>query len=270
MSSSIRISLAQVTSGPEPVDNLRIIDTYARAARESGSTLVVFPEAMMRCFGGPIRRIAEPLDGPWAEAVREIARENGITIVAGMFTPADEERVSNTLLVSGPGIEAHYDKIHLFDAFGFAESDTVAPGSEPLVLDIDGVRIGFATCYDIRFPELFQKLGDLGAQLIVVPASWGSGPGKIAQWSLLARARALDATAYVAACDQAQPPRNDGTAPLGVGHSVVSSPTGEVFGELDAAPGLLTVDIDPALVDEVRRKLPVLENRRRFQPTDGT
>ncbi|MCC9059325.1 nitrilase-related carbon-nitrogen hydrolase, partial [Neisseria gonorrhoeae] len=66
--------------------------------------------------------------------------------------------MTNTLLVTGPGIEASYDKIHLFDAFGFAESDTVAPGSDPLVVDIAGVRVGFATCYDIRFPALFQKL----------------------------------------------------------------------------------------------------------------
>ena len=264
MSTTIRISLAQVTSGTEPSDNLKIIDRHAQAAHEAGSSIVVFPEAMMRCFGGPIRKSAEPLDGPWADAVREIAKKIGITIVAGMFTPADEGRVANTLLITGPGVEASYDKIHLFDAFGFAESDTVAPGSEPLTVQIDGVTIGFATCYDIRFPALFQKLGDLGAELVVVPASWGSGPGKVEQWSLLARARALDSTAYVAACDQAEPAEAEGTAPLGVGHSVVSSPTGEVLGELDATPGLLTVDIDTGLVDAVRTKLPVLENRRQF------
>jgi deaminated glutathione amidase len=264
MSTTIRISLAQVTSGEDPQDNLKIIETHARAAKEAGSALVVLPEAMMRCFGGPIRGVAEPLDGPWADAVREIARDLDITIVAGMFTPADEGRVANTLLITGRGADAHYNKIHLFDAFGFAESDTVAPGSDPLVLDLDGVRVGFATCYDIRFPELFQKLGDMGAELIVVAASWGSGPGKVEQWSLLARARALDSTAFVAACDQAEPADAEGTAPLGVGHSVVSSPTGEVLGELDATPGLLTVDIETGLVEAVRKKLPVLENRRRF------
>ncbi|MGA9873935.1 MAG: carbon-nitrogen hydrolase family protein [Rhodococcus sp. (in: high G+C Gram-positive bacteria)] len=264
MSTTLRVSLAQVTSGTEPSENLKIIGTHAQAAKDAGSSLVVFPEAMMRCFGGPIRGIAEPVDGPWADTVRDIAHSVGITIVAGMFTPADEGRVRNTLLVTGPSTDAHYDKIHLFDAFGFAESDTVAPGTDPLTVDIDGVTIGFATCYDIRFPALFQKLGDMGAQLVVVPASWGSGPGKIEQWSLLARARALDCTAYVAACDQAEPADASGTAPLGVGHSVVSSPTGDVLGELDATPGLLTVEIDTALVDAVRKKLPVLENRRQF------
>ncbi|WP_210730021.1 MULTISPECIES: carbon-nitrogen hydrolase family protein [unclassified Rhodococcus (in: high G+C Gram-positive bacteria)] len=260
----MRISLAQVTSGTEPADNLKIIESYTRAAYAAGSSLVVFPEAMMRSFSGPIRGIAEPLDGPWADAVREIAQRIGITVVAGMFTPADSGRVGNTLLITGPTTEAHYDKIHLFDAFGFAESDTVAPGSDPLVLTIDDVTVGFATCYDLRFPALFQRLGDLGAELIVVPASWGSGPGKVEQWSLLARARALDSTAFVAACDQAEPDNTGGTAPLGVGHSVVSSPTGEILGELDATPGLLTVDIDAALVAPIRAKLPVLANRRQF------
>lgn len=264
MSTTLRISLAQVTSGTDPSENLKIIDTHAKAAKEAGSSIVVFPEAMMHCFGGPIRGIAEPVDGPWADAVRDAAKSIGITIVAGMFTPADEGRVANTLLVTGPGVEASYDKIHLFDAFGFAESDTVAPGTDPLTVDVDGVTVGFATCYDIRFPALFQKLGDLGAQLIVVPASWGSGPGKVEQWSLLARARALDSTAFVAACDQAEPADAQGTAPLGVGHSVVSSPTGEILGELDATPGLLTVDIETGLVDAVRQKLPVLANRRQF------
>lgn len=264
MSTTVRISLAQVNSGADPSENLKIIETHAEAAKAAGSSLVVFPEAMMRRFGLPLRDIAEPVDGPWADSVREIAGRHGITIVAGMFTPADSERVANTLLVTGNGVDASYDKIHLFDAFGFAESDTVAPGQDPLVVDIDGVKVGFATCYDVRFPALFQKLGDLGAELIVVAASWGSGPGKVEQWSLLARARALDSTAFVAACDQPEPEEIAGTAPLGVGHSVVSSPIGEVMGELDATPGMLTVDIDTAVLDGVRKKLPVLANRRQF------
>lgn len=88
-----------------------------------------------------------------------------------MFTPADDGRVRNTLLVTGPGVEEQYDKIHLFDAFGFAESDTVAPGDRPVTVTVDGVTVGLATCYDLRFAGLFQTLGDAGAQLVVVPAS---------------------------------------------------------------------------------------------------
>ncbi|MET0899568.1 MAG: carbon-nitrogen hydrolase family protein [Mycobacterium sp.] len=266
--STIRLSLAQVTSSLDPDDNLATIEAQAHRAAAAGSSLVVFPEAMMRRFGAPLHEVAEPLDGRWAEAVRKIADGLGVTIVAGMFTPADEARVRNTLLITGPGVDAHYDKIHLFDAFGFAESDTVAPGENPLTVTVGGLTVGFATCYDLRFPALFQKLGSLGAELIVVPASWGSGPGKVEQWSLLTRARALDATAYVAACGQADPTASGetvtGSAPLGIGHSVVCSPSGEVVGSLGAAPELLTVDVSASVVEEVRAKLPVLANRRIF------
>ncbi len=87
-------------------------------------------------------------------------------------------RVRNTLLATGRGVEASYDKIHLFDAFGFRESRTVAPGVEPVTFDVDGVTIGLATCYDVRFPGLFQALADQGALITLLPASWGAGPGQ--------------------------------------------------------------------------------------------
>lgn len=183
-----------------------------------------------------------------------------------MFTPADDGRVANTLRVVGPGVDAGYDKIHLFDAFGFAESDTVAPGQEPLVVQIAGVPVGFAICYDIRFPGLFTTLADRGAQVICVPASWGAGPGKLDQWELLARARALDSTCFVAAVGQADPttigvePR--GNAPTGVSHSLVVSPDGTVLDSLGTEPGLLVVEVDPAEVDTIRKSIPVLANRR--------
>ena len=273
----MKIRLAQVTTSRDPKENLDIVRDAVRSAADAGARLCVLPEATMRRFGGSIVDVAEPLDGPWATAVRAAADEAGITVVAGMFTPAadqgadesDEssaaERVRNTLLITGGGVEASYDKIHLFDAFGFAESDTVAPGSDPVVVDVDGVGVGFATCYDIRFPGLFQTLADRGAQLIVVPASWGRGPGKVDQWTLLARARALDSTTFVAACGQADPAASGieitGTAPVGIGHSMVVSPTGEILDELTDAPGELTIDLDVTDLEAVRRNLPVLANR---------
>ncbi|MFD2156020.1 carbon-nitrogen hydrolase family protein [Rhodococcus jostii] len=263
---TLRISLAQITSSTDPEANLAAIDKQVAAAVDAGSRLVVFPEATMQRFGGPLTHVAQPLDGPWADAVRECADRAGITVVAGMFTPSDDGRVRNTLLVTGGGVDTHYDKIHLYDAFGFAESDTVAPGTEPLVVTVDGVGVGIATCYDIRFPGLFQTLADRGADLTVVAASWGSGPGKVDQWTLLARARALDSTAFIAACDQADPAASGevvaDTTPLGVGHSIVVSPTGTVLGQLDSGPGMLTVDIDTDVVAQVRKTLPVLANRQ--------
>lgn len=183
-----------------------------------------------------------------------------------MFTPHDDQRVRNTLLITGTDVRAGYDKIHLFDAFGYSEVDTVAAGEHPVIVDVAGVRLGVATCYDIRFPEQFTAMADAGADVVVVSASWGRGPGKVEQWSLLSRARALDSTTFVVACGQADPEASgeiiSGTAPLGVGHSVICAPDGRVVGELGAAPELLTFELDVSDVDRVRRVLPVLANRR--------
>ncbi|MBT2520716.1 carbon-nitrogen hydrolase family protein [Arthrobacter sp. ISL-28] len=269
----MKIALAQIISGRDVERNLVLVEEFARRAKDGGAELVVFPEATLRAFGNSLIDIAEPLDGPWAARVRSIAAELGIVIVAGMFTPGEpspegHRKVRNTLLVTGPGTEASYDKVHLFDAFGFLESDTVDAGTGPVTFDTGGITFGLATCYDIRFPALFTANADRGAVANIICASWGSGPGKVDQWKLLARARAVDTTTYVLACGQGDPatqgiePR--GAAPTGVGHSVVVSPFGEVLEELDGDPGLLFADLDPAVVKVARTKLPVLVNRREF------
>ncbi|WP_284763325.1 carbon-nitrogen hydrolase family protein [Arthrobacter sp. efr-133-R2A-63] len=270
----MRIALAQLISGRELADNLTLLEDYARQAKEGGAELVVFPEASMRAFGNSLLDIAEPLDGPWASRVREIARELGIVIVAGMFTPglasdgSSNGKVRNTLIATGPGVDTSYDKIHLFDAFGFAESDTVDAGTGPVTFDAGGLTFGLATCYDIRFPALFTANADRGADVNIVSASWGAGPGKVEQWKLLARARAIDTTTFVLACGQGDPASQGrepkGAAPTGVGHSVVVSPLGNVLEELDAEPGLLFAELDAAVVEDARAKLPVLANRRDF------
>lgn len=262
----MRIALAQIVSGPDPLDNLRQVGEQTAAAAADGAELVVFPEATMRCFGRNLTEVAEPVDGPWGTAVTEIADRHQTVVVAGMFTPTDDGRVTNTLLVTGRGVHAHYDKIHLFDAFGFTESATVAPGTEPLVLQFGGLGVGFATCYDVRFPGLFTTLAERGAQLICLPASWGAGPGKIEQWRLLLRARALDCTSYVAAAGQGDPStvgvEAADSAPTGVGQSALVGPDGVPVAELGAEPGLLVGDVDPERVAAVRQTLPVLANRR--------
>jgi predicted amidohydrolase len=262
----VRTALAQILSGPDPAANLALVSERTARAAEQGAELVVFPEATMRCFGRNLAEVAEPVDGRWADGVRAAASSAGVVVVVGMFTPADRGRVHNTLLVTGPGAEATYDKIHLFDAYGFAESDTVAPGDKPVVVDVGGVLVGVTTCYDVRFPGLYTTLADAGAELICVAASWGAGPGKVEQWDLLTRARALDTTTFIAACGQADPAAvgapTHGSAPTGVGHSAVIGPDGQIEASLGAAPGLLVHDVDLGRLGPVRRSLPVLANRR--------
>lgn len=264
---TLRIALCQFTAGTDPEDNLRTMDALAERAAREGARLAVFPEAAMARFGIPLGPVAQPLDGPWADGVRDMARRHGLTVVAGMFTPSPDGRVTNTLLATGPDGETSYDKIHLYDAFGFSESDTVAPGTKVVTIDVDGVRVGLATCYDVRFPELFRAHADAGAMLSVLPASWGAGPGKLAHWDLLTRARALDATVWLAAVGQAPPgPGADiqqpTKAPTGIGHSVLVGPDGRIREEAGEAPELIVADVDVAEVERVRRAVAVLDNRR--------
>jgi predicted amidohydrolase len=261
----MRIALAQIQSGTDPTANLALVEEYTNRAAAAGAQLVLFPEATMCRFGVKLGPIAEPLDGPWASGVRAIAERVGIVVVAGMFTPSPDGRVTNTLIATGPGVDAHYHKIHLYDAFGFTESRTVAPGFDPVAISVGGVDVGLSTCYDIRFPELYVELATGGAQLITVHASWGSGRGKLDQWTLLARARALDTTSFVAAVGQAYP--GDEIAaqgPTGVGGSLVASPTGEVVASTGADPQLLVVDIDLDEAQKAREAIAVLRNRSDF------
>ena len=258
----MRIALAQMMSGTDPAANLATVAELTRQAADDGVRLVVFPEAAMCRFGVPLAQVAEPLDGRWADGVRQVAGQTGITVVAGMFCPADDGRATNTLLATGPTVDTHYDKIHLYDAFGFRESDTVAPGHQPVLIEVDGVPVGITTCYDIRFPELYVGLARRGAQLITVSASWASGPGKLDQWTLLARARALDTAGFVAAVDQAYPGDEiAATGPTGVGGSLVAGPYGDVVASAGADPQLLTCDVDVSAVAKARDTLAVLRNR---------
>ncbi|KJX74620.1 carbon-nitrogen hydrolase family protein [Mycobacterium lepromatosis] len=270
----MRIALAQILSGTDPGANLRLVREYTGRAADSGAALVVFPEATMCRFGVPLGPVAEPVDGPWANGVRRIATEAGITVIAGIFTPADDGQVMNTLIAAGPGTpnqpDTHYHKIHLYDAFGFTESRAVAAGHEPVVITVDDVQVGLTICYDIRFPALYTELARRGAQLIVICASWGSGAGKLEQWTLLARARALDSMSYVAAAGQADPgsaltgSEPSSAAPTGVGGSLVASPLGEVVASAGTEPQLVVADIDVNNVTTARKNIAVLRNRSHF------
>ncbi|GAB2574887.1 carbon-nitrogen hydrolase family protein [Microlunatus antarcticus] len=267
--STLRVAQAQIATGADLDDNLRQVAEQTGWAAAAGARLVTFPEATMRAFGLPLAEIAQPLDGPWADGVRAIAARHDVVVVAGMFTPATDGRVTNTLLVTGPGVEASYDKIHVYDAFGYAESDAVAPGDDVVVVRVDGIGVGLATCYDVRFPDLFTALADRGAEVVCLPSSWGAGPGKLEQWQLLTRARALDSTCFVVATGQADPLTaglllpGRGNAPTGIGHSCVVGPDGTVLAELGAEEDLVVTELDLDEVARVRAVLPVLLNRRR-------
>lgn len=270
----MRIALLQIASGGDKMENLAMIAPLVRDAAAQGATLIVLPEAASQAFEqGRLDTQAEQLDGPFAAGLKKLSDELRVTIVAGMFRPADTNtvdgkelnRVYNTALITGGGVHKGYDKIHTYDAFSYKESDTVHPGEELVTFAHEGVTVGVATCFDIRFPEQFQQLAARGAQVIVVPTSWADGPGKVEQWRILTVARALDAGVFIAAADQARPDfdtkAGELSGPTGAGYSVVVSPTGERLAEAGYGPETLIVDIDPEETVEARRQLPLAAMR---------
>ncbi|MFT4217585.1 MAG: nitrilase-related carbon-nitrogen hydrolase [Micropruina sp.] len=257
MTTALRLAACQFSATADWAANLQRLGLDARTAAERGAQVAVFPEAAMARFGSETAALGQALDGPFADGVRALAEETGLLIVAGMFTPSGDGRVRNTLLVSGAGVETRYDKIHLFDAFGSRESDVVAPGDALVTINAFGTTFGLATCFDLRFASQFSALGRLGAEVLLVPASWGEGPGKAEQWDLLVRARAMDAQAWLLACDQAWTPPA-GTDPLGIGRSACIDPLGGVRARLAAGEGILLADVEPSLAADVRARVPVL------------
>lgn len=258
----MRVALAQFAASVDPAENLARVRAWATEAAAQGAELAVFPEAAMCSFARPRAEAAEPFDGPWANSVRAFAAELDVTIVVGMFTTTGTPRVRNTLLVTG-AVEARYDKLHLFDALGYAESRQIEAGDRAVTIQLAGHTIGLATCYDVRFPALFTHLAGLGAELILLPSSWAPGPDKLHQWRTLVTARAMDSTSFLVAVDQSVPAAAaDGRTPTGIGHSLVVDPTGNVLLELGEADELAVVDLDLTTVADARERLPVLRHAR--------
>lgn len=268
----MKIALAQMLSTKDVARNIETIREYTQLAAGRGARLVVFPEAAMRQFGERIYDTAAQHEMTFRSALANIARENYVTVVAGGFAPvqlADEWnlRVYNNLYCFDQnGTETIYTKMHLYDAFGFKESDGVKAGSQLATVTVDGTKIGLATCYDVRFPKLFADYSRAGAKATIVAASWAGGPGKIEQWQILTSARALDSNMFVLAVDQASPtsadPRADITLPTGVGYSRAVSPFGVTLAEAGEAPEILVVDLDLDQVTQAQQALPVLKNAR--------
>ena len=257
--STLRLALVQHASSLEPADNRDALGSFGDRL-EPGTDLVVLPEAFMRDFGRPgsdIGPFAEPLDGPFVAALTGFARERRTTVVAGMFEAAqDPARPYNTLaVVDAGGLRASYRKIHLYDSFGYRESDRLSAGEvDPVLVEVGDVVLGLMTCYDLRFPELARELVRRGAQLLVVPSAWVAGPAKVDHWLTLVRARAIENTVFVAAVGQ--------PGPRYCGHTLVVGPAGEDLGRLGDGEDLLTATVDTDDLDRARRENPSLLNRR--------
>ncbi|MFZ7088283.1 carbon-nitrogen hydrolase family protein [Curtobacterium sp. RRHDQ10] len=260
---SLTIAVAQFAPVADGAVNLRTITAAAVAAAARGARLLVVPEYSAffeRDLGPRWVETAETVDGPFVTGLAEAARASDIAIVAGMnerHVDAPDAVFWNTVVAILPDgtLAERYRKVHLYDAFGARESDWIEPGdpAQCPVFELDGVRLGIETCYDLRFPEVTRRLAVAGADVVLVPAEWVRGPGKEHHWRTLLTARAIEDTVYVVAAGQ--------TPSVGIGCSVVIDPSGVTIAGLGAEPGLLTATVTTDEVERVRSVNPSLSLR---------
>ncbi|MCS0635299.1 carbon-nitrogen family hydrolase [Streptomyces sp. LP05-1] len=256
----MRVSLLQIAvDQDEPVAARRARVATLVRARRGVADLVVLPELWpVGAFAYDLfEPEAEPAEGPTYRAMSEAAADAGVWLHAGSVVErAPDGRLYNTALVFGPSGEpvARYRKIHRF-GFDKGEAVMMAPGDELVTAPVPDLPLGLATCYDLRFPELFRGLVDAGALGFVVSAGWPARRRE--HWTLLSRARAVENQAYVLACGTA-----GGHAGVEqAGHSLVVDPWGEVLAEAGTGEEILTVTLDPARVAETREQFPALKDR---------
>ncbi|AXH96324.1 carbon-nitrogen hydrolase family protein [Ornithinimicrobium avium] len=257
---SLTVAVAQYSPTQDTAENLATIESLLRRAAERGARLVVLPEYAVFTvpdMGERLVQTAEPLDGPTVTRLREIVAALDLAVVVGVNEEAGENRIHNTLLgLRGGEVVATYRKVHLYDAFGYTESDRVVPGTPgvPELLEVDGFRVGMQTCYDLRFPESSRVLVDAGADVLAVPAQWVPGPLKEDHWTTLVRARAVENTAYVMAAGQ--------TPRTGIGGSAVVDPAGVTLAGVGEVPGIGVAVLDRDRLTQVRSVNPALARRR--------
>lgn len=264
----LNVAVLQMNSGADKEANIATaLDLIDRAAR-SGARLVVLPEVWT--YLGPDegnRPNAEPVPGPVSDLLADRARRHGIYVHGGSYLESrqGEPGLLNTSLVFSPDgdIIARYSKIHMFDVVldgdaKYMESATVTPGDEIVTLDIDGVPVGLAICYDLRFPELFRILALRGARMIVLPAAFTMTTGKD-HWEVLIRARAIENETFFVACGQwgMHPPGN-----WCYGRSMIVDPWGTVLATAQDGVGIAQASLSDERVTAVRRQIPSLANRR--------
>jgi len=261
-----------MTSTPEMRDNLSEASRLLTEAREEGAALAVLPEnfAYMGAEDADRLAVAESWgEGPIQDFLRREALEKRLWLVGGTVPVRGEggKARSASLLFDPQGrCAARYDKIHLFDVGipgsveSYQESATTVAGSEAVTADTPLGRIGMAVCYDIRFPALFQRLTDLGMDILVLPAAFTVPTGE-AHWSVLARARAIEALCYVVAAGQ-WGEHSGGRQTYG--HSMIVDPWGRVLATRTAGAGVVTTDLDIIGLERLREDFPALQHRHRF------
>ncbi|MEM7695350.1 MAG: carbon-nitrogen hydrolase family protein [Pseudomonadota bacterium] len=264
----------QLCSTDDPAENADLAVKTATAAIDAGATFVQTPE--ITNLVQRRRKAAAPLitteaDDKTLTALRALAAARRVPIHIGSLVIREGDTIRNRGYVIGPDAEilARYDKIHMFDVDlpsgeGFRESATFAPGSTAVTVDVAGARFGIAICFDLRFPSLFNAMSGAGATVLTAPSCFTAETGR-AHWHILTRARAIENGAYLVAAAQSGTHRDGRTT---YGHALIVDPWGTVLAEADETPGFALATLDLAMVETVRRQIPVISARKTFS-VDG-
>ena len=272
--SRVRIALYQAQSGIDPAANAARLVAAVRDAAASGAAMLFTPEMsgmLDRDRERALGKARDEADDEVLAAVRAAANDAGIWVHLGSLALKGEDGklVNRGFVIDGEGdVRARYDKIHLFDVDlptgeSWRESAMYQAGREAVVVPGTPVgKLGLTICYDLRFPALFERLSEAGAEVIALPAAFTVPTGR-AHWQVLLRARAIEAELFIVAAAQAGR-HEDGRDTYG--HSLVVDPWGEVLLEMGGEPGLAFAEIDLNRIAEVRARIPVHQHRRAIGP----
>jgi deaminated glutathione amidase len=273
----MRVGLVQLTVSDDPAANLPVTVGLVRQAVAGGAGFVLTPELTNGLSSSRVHQRAvfrdEEADGTLA-ALRDEARAAGIWLLIGslgLLTTDKDGRFANRSFLIAPdgGIAARYDKIHMFDVNVspteiYRESEGYRPGAQAVLADTPFAKIGMTVCYDLRFPALYRRLAQAGAEVLTVPAAFNHITGA-AHWEVLLRARAIETGSFVLAPAQTGfHPEAQGKGRRTHGHSLVVAPWGEVLADGGTEPGVTLVDLDLARVAEARGRVPSLAHDRGF------
>jgi deaminated glutathione amidase len=266
LNETFRVAALQMVSVPDRERNLAEAGRLIAEAARDGAQLVLLPEYF--CFMGfkdtdKLALRETPHEGPIQQFLSDAAREHRVWVIGGTLPIASPEpgRVLNTTLVFDPTGKqvARYDKIHLFSfekgEESFDEARTICPGIDVRTFEAPFGRVGLSVCYDLRFPELYRKMGDCA--LIVVPSAFTYTTGK-AHWETLLKARAVENQCYVLAAAQGGKHENGRRT---WGHSMLIDPWGEILAVREEGPGVVAGSVDLARIEAVRQSLPAYRHR---------
>jgi len=265
---SINVAVVQLTCTENTQDNMKKVLRLSKQAIAAGAKLITLPENY-GFLGGEEEKLAYAQDiddGPFIEPLRRLAQEHQVGILAGGLPEKTntKDKVFNTavFIAEDGSTLAAYRKIHLFDIdlneASFKESSHVTPGDQTVVATFHGWKIGMSICYDLRFPELYRKLVQEGAQILCIPAAFTLHTGKD-HWQPLIQCRAIENQAYVAA--PAQFGRHSAKR-ASWGKSMLVDPWGSIIGQAKEAEGFALASFEKSYLKQVRRGLPALTHRR--------